>query len=67
MLASSGGHQHRVDYTWPTWNSIGHPERLKAGAPVLADAFDGLAADAKDPTLTWPYPRRRRIVQQGPQ
>jgi hypothetical protein len=43
VFASSGGHQHRVDYTWSTWNSIGHTERLKAGASVLADAFDELA------------------------
>jgi hypothetical protein len=28
-----------VDYTWPTWNSIGYDERVKQGADALAAAF----------------------------
>jgi hypothetical protein len=37
------GSRHRLDYSWPTWNSIGHSERLVAGADLLGAAFRELA------------------------
>jgi hypothetical protein len=37
------GSTNRLDYSWPTWNTIGHTERLVAGADVLAEAFRDLA------------------------
>jgi hypothetical protein len=43
VFASTGGYQHSVSYTWPTWNHIGSTERLKTGASALADAFAHLA------------------------
>ena len=35
--------RHRLDYSWKTWNSIGHTERLVSGADLLGEAFRDLA------------------------
>ena len=37
------GSRHRLDYSWKTWNSIGHTERLVSGVDLLGDAFRELA------------------------
>ncbi len=37
------GSRHRLDYSWKTWNSIGHTERLVSGADLLGEAFRELA------------------------
>jgi hypothetical protein len=36
------GEQSTMDYTWPTWNHVGHTERLKDGVDALARAFEDL-------------------------
>ena len=43
LTFETDGSRERLDFSWPAWNSIGHTERLDAGADVLAEAFRDLA------------------------